>query len=167
MEQAAGDSPQVGGAGKGSGRSLAGRGLSSGREMLETMKVHNGFFFGRMTRYVMALVIPWALMGPVLAQGGSDAYLEALEQEAGSIKHLDNAAPLDRSGGSRSEAVMERRYVTPGLTRDEFEQELNQRFAGTSIIFQSLSKEAKAAVYREYQNDNRISVIRKKAAFSM
>ncbi|WP_018231684.1 hypothetical protein [Thioalkalivibrio thiocyanodenitrificans] len=131
------------------------------------MKIHKGFVVGRMSRYVMAVVIPWVLMGPMLAHGGADAYLEALEQEAGSIKHLDNAAPLDRSDGSRSEAVMERRYVTPGLTREEFEQELNQRFAGTNIIFQSLSKKAKEAVYREYQNDNRISVIRRKAAFSM
>ena len=120
-----------------------------------------------MSRYVMAVVIPWVLIGPVLAQGGTDAYLEALEQEAGSLKHLENAAPLDGSSGTRSEAVMERRYVTPGLTRDEFEQELNQRFAGTSIIYQRLSKDARDAVYREYQNDNRISVIRRKAAFSM
>ncbi|WP_077277736.1 hypothetical protein [Thioalkalivibrio denitrificans] len=115
-----------------------------------------------------AILILWLLaVTAVNAQGTGDAYLDALETEARAITHLENAERLDTSGGTRSEAVMERKYVTPGLTMEEFERELDQRFGGTSMIYQRLSDEAKQSIYNDYQDDNRISVIRRNVAFSL
>jgi hypothetical protein len=107
------------------------------------------------------------LTGAAFAQGTGSSYLEELEREAQSFKHLENAERLDAENATRSELVMERRLVTPGLTITEFAQELSERFAGTGMLYHSLPQEAKEAVYRDYQNDNRISVIRKNVAFSM
>lgn len=107
------------------------------------------------------------LSGAALAQNTGSSYLDELEREAQSFKQLENAERLDAESGTRSELVMERRHVTPGLTMAEFAQELSDRFAGTGMLYQSLPQEAKEAVYRNYQNDNRISVIRKNVAFSM
>jgi hypothetical protein len=131
------------------------------------MTIHSLLAPGGVTRCATAILISWLFMGAVLAQAADHSYLEALEQEAQGLKHLENAARLDASDNMRSVAEMERMYVTPGLSRKEFEQELSQRFAGTNTIYQTLSEEAKEAVYRDYQSDNRISVIRRNTAYSM
>jgi hypothetical protein len=122
---------------------------------------------GMAYRFLTAGLALCLLTSAALAQGTGGSYLDELEKEARSFENLDNAERLDAESGTRSELVMERRHVTPGLTMTEFAEELSERFAGTGMLYHSLPQEAKEAVYRDYQNDNRISVIRKNVAFSM
>ncbi|OOG27713.1 hypothetical protein B1C78_03445 [Thioalkalivibrio denitrificans] len=90
-------------------------------------------------------------------------------RDTGPMQH----AAMDASAGAASgvERVaapqQARTEMTPGLTREEFERELEVRFAGTHMLYQSIPEEAKAEVYAQYQRDNDIAGIRRLAAFSL
>jgi acetyl-CoA carboxylase carboxyltransferase component len=96
----------------------------------------------------------------------------------GAAIHARDSGPADAVAASQKHeaaneaeqvvrALDDRSMVTPGLTQDEFEFELSERFLGTHQLYQVLSEEAKAEVYAHYQADNNIDTIRRLAAYSM
>lgn len=65
-------------------------------------------------------------------------------------------------------ATMEKRtYLTPGLTRSEFEHELREHFIGTYRLYQALNEQARGDVYIHYQTNNTIATLRRMVAYSL
>lgn len=100
---------------------------------------------------------------PVPAAAADD-YLSILEAEA------DSTASVAGADDAVEEVVHNRhgktdfgssKLVTPGLSFDEFEAELDSRYSGSHLLYIRLSRHERKQVYHAYQDDNRISSIRK------
>ena len=118
-----------------------------------------------MSKRKPGFIILSVAVAAALALGGAAIHA----RDTGSMQHAAmDASAGDASGAERMAAPQPARTeITPGLTRDEFERELEARFAGTHMLYQSIPEEAKAAVYAQYQRDNDIAGIRRIAAFSL
>lgn len=90
---------------------------------------------------------------------GMDPYLAEIEQEAQRLEMLKAAERMDAT--SASEQPADRLLVSTGLTQEQFEQELRQRFLGTNMLYEKLSAKARTNVYAAYRRDNRIMELRR------
>lgn len=97
-------------------------------------------------------------VSPMTAHG-EDAYLAEIEQEAQRLEMLKTAERMDAASASGQPA--DRLLVSTGLTHEQFEQELRQRFLGTNMLYEKLSAKARTNVYAAYQRDNRIMELRR------
>lgn len=78
-----------------------------------------------------------------------DDYLSALQQEADKV---DERA----AGVASAEAVSGR------LSRESFESELKEKYAGSAVFYSKLEPGSQEEIYREYQSGATISQLRKK-----
>lgn len=99
---------------------------------------------------------------PPTAALGEDAYLAEIEREAQRLEMLKAAERMDAVGATGQAA--DRLTVSAGLSHEQFEQEIRQRFLGTNMLYEKLSEKSRAAVYAAYQRDNRVMELRRAIA---
>ena len=109
---------------------------------------------------ILALLLAIAATG--LAQAADD-YLSILEAEA--LDTADSAStevvpekPAEKS--QKIKRVTPDKIIEPGLSFEDFEVTLSQRYSGSNFLYVKLTPGKRKGVYQFYQNDNRISSVR-------
>ena len=105
-------------------------------------------FWVKMVLIVSVFVIQFSVMA-----AGDDDYLNALNQEAQKVGEKD-ATP--EGSGSAGE------INGNSVSRDVFEAELKEKYAGSSLFYGKLPEAAQEEIYLEYRDGVSISVLRKK-----
>lgn len=95
---------------------------------------------------IVGFVTPFSVMA-----AGEDDYLSALHQEAGKV---DGSGPA--SAGAADEAAAGR------LSRESFESELKEKYAGSAVFYSKLAPGSQEEIYQEYRSGATISELRRK-----
>ncbi|WP_260294302.1 hypothetical protein [Sedimenticola hydrogenitrophicus] len=82
---------------------------------------------------------------------GEDDYLSALHQEAGKV---DGGGASSRGAGGEA--------ADGRLSRESFESELKEKYAGSAVFYSKLAPGSQEEIYQEYQSGASISELRKK-----
>lgn len=95
-------------------------------------------------RVIFGFVISFSV-----SAAGEDDYLSALQQEAGKVDK-----PV--AGVASAEVAGDR------LSRESFENELKEKYAGSAVFYSKLGPGSQEEIYQEYQSGATISELRKK-----
>lgn len=87
-----------------------------------------------------------------------DPYLDILEAEAGDTDPLQ----IDHTQSDADNRSRDRHKVPEGLSFPEFEQALQDDYAGTNALYNSLSGPERQEVYEQYQHNRSVAVLRQK-----
>ena len=118
----------------------------------------------RASRIFAALCVAmmlWQLPGTSAA--ADQSYLNALEQEADTI---DMTAPADTPSPGTPQPSSQLPTNTPketlskGMSKAEFETELQQNFFGSYLFYSKLSDQGKENVYQEYLKRDDVAYLR-------
>jgi len=122
--------------------------------------MHSNSLFTGYTRFLLAGLIVWCgVPAPACA---ADDYLSILEAEADNTgRASDVTAEQVHLNRLEKTDIGNSKLVTPGLSFAEFEAVLDSQYSGSHYLYIRLSKRAREKVYHAYQNDNRISSVRK------
>ena len=123
--------------------------------------MHSNSLFTGYTRALLAGLIVWCgVPAPACA---ADDYLSILEAEADNTGSAsDVTAEQVRLTRPEKTVTGSSRLVAPGLSYAEFEAVLDSQYPGSHFLYVRLSQRDREKVYHAYQDDNRISSVRKK-----
>lgn len=110
-------------------------------------------------RSLLAGVLAWCC-APAFTYAADD-YLSILEAEADNTGRATEvtAEEAGHDGQERTEFGSST-FITPGLDFDEFEAVLARQYSGSHFLYIRLSEQNRQQVYRSYQDDNQISIVR-------
>ena len=117
-------------------------------------QAYRGKFNQKHPFWVMTVLIISFFVTPFsVMAAGDDDYLSALNQEAKKVGEKD-ATPegFVSTGESRGNTV----------SRDTFETELKEKYAGSSLFYSKLPEATQEEIYLDYRDGVSISVLRKK-----
>jgi hypothetical protein len=115
--------------------------------------------YPQVARALIAGTICWLV--PLAAASAADDYLSILEAEASDTGSRSEAAPEVADQKHRKiTALGNSKAIESGLTFEAFEELLDSSYSGTHLLYVKLSGRNRKAVYRFYQEDNRISAVR-------
>jgi len=109
---------------------------------------------------LMALALAIAPTG--MAQAADD-YLSILEAEAsdtGDSAPTAVAPEKSAAKGEKIKHVTPGKIIEPGLSFEDFEETLSNRYSGSNFLYVKLTAGKRKGVYKFYQSDNRISSVR-------
>lgn len=97
---------------------------------------------------------------------GADDYMSALEAEADDTAGRGELTQQN-SPDSKRPSIQNRDAIKSGLTRAEFEAELDTNYSGSYFLYDKLKQRQRKAVFSLYQEDNRIEAIREEIVRQM
>lgn len=104
----------------------------------------------------------------VEAQTNNDAYLKSLAGEAEGLS-VDSQTEVDPAGGNTSGGLSSTADpsgspsgITGGLSREEFEKDLQNNYIGSYLFYKRLSDSQKDEVFASYQADPSPDSVREK-----
>ena len=115
--------------------------------------------YSALSRVIVAGLVFWSLAG--VPAHADDDYLSALEAEADDTGTRAVAPVTTVSKQIRKvKSIQASEVIEPGLGFEEFEEQLSAGYSGSHLLYIKLSKGNQKAVYKFYQDNNRISYIR-------
>jgi hypothetical protein len=102
-------------------------------------------------------------LGPHFAAQADDDYLSILEAEAANTGTVNGPAEYSKTTGGTTINLRNTKagkVIEEGLSFEDFEEILSSRYSGSNSLYVKLSEQERMNVYRLYQSDNRISVVR-------
>lgn len=113
---------------------------------------------GRGCRGILLTAI-FALLCTGNASAEKDPYLDMLEAEAGDT----DALQIDHTQSDTEKNRSRDRHTVPkGLSFSGFEQALQNNYAGTNALYNSLNNSQRKEVYKQYQHNRSVAVLRQK-----